>query len=79
MRSDVNCRAFHAASCDAFCFFNTTYLGIENWYTKCEYSNLYVLYWKPRVPSIKQMIDYNKAQDLEVWNFAHNPKYVWAL
>ena len=31
----VNCRAFHAASCGIFCFFNKKYLEIKIWNAKC--------------------------------------------
>ncbi len=39
---------------------------IENSYTKHDHATRHVLYWKSRVPSIKEMIDHTKAQELEV-------------
>ena len=39
----------------------------------------YIAYSKPCVLGIKEMTDYNEAYDIEVWNFAHNSKHVWAL
>ncbi len=30
----------------------------------------------PRVPAVQEIINYDKAQDLEVWNDANNSEYV---
>jgi hypothetical protein len=60
-----------------FVFFNKIFLEIKIWNAKFCYLlkvTRYVAYRKWHVTYVKKMIAYSKIQDLEVWNFAHNPR-----
>ena len=72
-----NDRALNVGSCDVVCFSNITHQMLENRQAKVRPSSPFCDAPETPYRGAKKIIDCGNPLDLEVWDFAQNPHYVW--